>query len=1265
MADIPVEGKIKPLLVGGKVADAIDVETTGDFGSELQTVLNNISDLVFRQTFDNTVANDPPSNSFRRNTADRTTVTEIYVDLNWNEGTFNEFLLDLPAGSYVYQQSITTPANNVLYRTTARATAGTGSSWFNIPVSYLRSEGDEFTDGDDVSFRFLPGLQTGTTTSRELILPFTFNQDLIIVQGNIDRALTAPLYYAAGNDRTDVELIFRVAGLTQDSSGNALSYPLEFIVGHTGGTSRLLGNNTFTVQFQDQNNANAIIQMRVGSGSPINTLTLFQSDVYAFRVDSTTDSEIAVVRTSTIDPRAVAQFDLNADVTVDATNNTTFTNSFAGNIPPEVPEQGEQYLVRVGGHPFDNVEVDAGDVMESLASPPDFADVNDWAIIRRALSHPVTALESRFLGGVSETSSVSKGVNYADSAGEIRIQLYDIGGYTPADLNNNGQIDQYSNTANQFNQVIAIRFNNTQAQLTNVLPRLYVDVLSPDGVDRRVFNLSTDFTFQGDFGAESDWLSDTTFNYRADQIIRIFETQNINSYAISNFNAIPNIPDGGINEDKLDPVLANIINADQGITHVDRERLDDIEVTESSTAIDGTLTFKSKLGPPTANDDDYEQNTANDGTDFDTGIVPEVGDSGSDLHTIRVADEVTVTSATNTAQGTISVTEIPSLFRGERMYTLTVNRVADPTTEIVTLVGTVHTRTPSGLDSSIKIDVDNLDDALLQDLRRSSNSELTPAFQDLENHLTVDYVTGNWRAADNPTQHNGVLTRLFAAYWDENRRGTSPFTGNYFDDLADPVITLNAGVNVDGAPLTNNFNIIISFSHYIVSENFSTEVPLIKAGARRILGIDENGLHARQGNRDGASRSISVSTRLFSGTTGQGNSIQYLQGVGANTVSYFVPDTITFPETFDILFKTVEANGHVGPQTDLEYTITDRAVAQAQNSQTVAVNLPTPPGGTRDETITTEYNATTNQLIIGTPGLSQNTTQDVTHLGMEVAYDVDQQINDSTTNTNIRFHEQDEHTGRTVDIVLMIEEQFPNSNEVDKLLEIKAVVNGFQENNMSLHWRESNFDFSDIQFGPNTQFTNYFYADANDPDNVLFPGKQSYASDGDVSIANIQIYSWDDLGSPFNAPLHADLYRFWQNRDHWFGLFVSSAEDYRRYIINGGLSITDESSNEINLIDRHETNTPQLAAAVPTNLVSSVVLPTDYLTYDFVFVSQRSAGPPIEWRNVLITVESLAYVGTDLIRIQGDSDLTWTIGTRTLAVSGGATELYMVRLFRI
>ena len=86
-----------------------------------------------------------------------------------------------------------------------------------------------------------------------------------------------------------------------------------------------------------------------------------------------------------------------------------------------------------------------------------------------------------------------------------------------------------------------------------------------------------------------------------------------------------------------------------------------------------------------------------------------------------------------------------------------------------------------GFTNLVKIGRDNLDDALTQDLVRAHNSDLNAQLQDFQSHLTVTNTAGaNWTVPTNPTQLNSTVTRQFASHWDENRIGSSPFTGNYF-----------------------------------------------------------------------------------------------------------------------------------------------------------------------------------------------------------------------------------------------------------------------------------------------------------------------------------------------------------------------------------------------------------------------------------------------------------------------------------------------------
>jgi hypothetical protein len=244
-------------------------------------------------------------------------------------------------------------------------------------------------------------------------------------------------------------------------------------------------------------------------------------------------------------------------------------------------------------------------------------------------------------------------------------------------------------------------------------------------------------------------------------------------------------------------------------------------------------------------------------------------------------------------------------------------------------------------------------------------------------------------------------------------------------------------------------------------------------------------------------------------------------------------------------------------------------------------------------------------------------------------------------------------------------------------LEILAIVDGYQENTVNLNWRESNFDFSDLQFGPNTAFTNYFFSedDAGDSSiNTLFPGKQSYASDGDVSIANIQVYDVDDGGNPFNSPRHSQLYNMWVRRNEWLGLFIHPDDAYGNYTFMArGLILQDAvtSPEEFDIITRFKSlNILEVHQATDTTaaqLETSVTLPVNYDTYDFLRVTEFVSGTPNEWRTVTIDIPLLTGgdVGvTDHVRQQGNTDLLWNSTTRVISQAQGTDTLYRVALHR-
>lgn len=83
-----------------------------------------------------------------------------------------------------------------------------------------------------------------------------------------------------------------------------------------------------------------------------------------------------------------------------------------------------------------------------------------------------------------------------------------------------------------------------------------------------------------------------------------------------------------------------------------------------------------------------------------------------------------------------------------------------------------------------------------------------------------------------------------------------------------------------------------------------------------------------------------------------------------------------------------------------------------------------------------------------------------------------------------------------------------------------------------------------------------------------------------------------------------------------------------------------------------------LQVATLGNLQQNVVLPSNYNTFDYVDAVEFVSGTPNEWRTVSIPIALLVNgdVGlSDLIRIQGNTDFTWTQNSRTLTSQAGAT----------
>lgn len=81
-------------------------------------------------------------------------------------------------------------------------------------------------------------------------------------------------------------------------------------------------------------------------------------------------------------------------------------------------------------------------------------------------------------------------------------------------------------------------------------------------------------------------------------------------------------------------------------------------------------------------------------------------------------------------------------------------------------------------------------------------------------------------------------------------------------------------------------------------------------------------------------------------------------------------------------------------------------------------------------------------------------------------------------------------------------------------------------------------------------------------------------------------------------------------------------------------------------------------------LVDQVVLPEEYDEFDVVEVLVLANT---EWRTNTFPVALLTSSDidpTDNIRIGGNRDVSWTVGSRTLTMTNGNSEIYLVRLLR-
>lgn len=152
MTDLPIAGKLVPLLQTGVVADAADIATTG--GSNVQTDINNLDAAILHWRFNASVtdATNPGATFLALNNAvkDNVTIVSFNTTSNIDSARFDELLTSLRADDYIFLQQRDAINTSILFRVTGFPTID--GTKVNVPVARMRDQGpDTFTADSDLN----------------------------------------------------------------------------------------------------------------------------------------------------------------------------------------------------------------------------------------------------------------------------------------------------------------------------------------------------------------------------------------------------------------------------------------------------------------------------------------------------------------------------------------------------------------------------------------------------------------------------------------------------------------------------------------------------------------------------------------------------------------------------------------------------------------------------------------------------------------------------------------------------------------------------------------------------------------------------------------------------------------------------------------------------------------------------------------------------------------------------------------------------------
>lgn len=165
MAEKAIPFKIKPFIQDEKIADAVDVETTGN--SNVQSDITNLQESTLSWIFNGTVldATNPGADNLAFNNAvkDNVTIVSFNTTSNIDNARFDEFLASLIVGDRIFIQERVAVNNSILFRVVevgGQSVIVDGTK-VNVNVVRERDQGGEFTNGNVLNVTFFT---TGRST---------------------------------------------------------------------------------------------------------------------------------------------------------------------------------------------------------------------------------------------------------------------------------------------------------------------------------------------------------------------------------------------------------------------------------------------------------------------------------------------------------------------------------------------------------------------------------------------------------------------------------------------------------------------------------------------------------------------------------------------------------------------------------------------------------------------------------------------------------------------------------------------------------------------------------------------------------------------------------------------------------------------------------------------------------------------------------------------------------------------------------------------